>query len=174
MPQRCGGKHGGRLTAAGATASPLATAQRRQAAQKNNKQRAKTNILRAFLFPGPTNPFQRRRILLPKVNFSFHESRSPCIRAQKPRFCARNARKRWFQTSKAHKNPDFVLKMPENEGSRPQKRTKTQILCSKCPKMGVSNPKSAQKPRFCARNARKQGCRKPKKHKNPDFVLETL
>ena len=29
--------------------------------------------------------------------------------AQKCRFCARNARKRGFQTPKAHKNPDFVL-----------------------------------------------------------------
>ena len=29
--------------------------------------------------------------------------------AQKPRFCARNARKQGFQTPKAHKNPDFVL-----------------------------------------------------------------
>ena len=34
--------------------------------------------------------------------------------AQKPRFCARNARKRWFQTPKAHKNLDFVLGKPEN------------------------------------------------------------
>ena len=31
---------------------------------------------------------------------------------------------------KAHKNLDFVLEMPENEGSRPQKRTKMPILCS--------------------------------------------
>ena len=117
-------------TAAGDTASPLTTAQRRQAAQKNNKQRAKTNILRAFLFLGPTNLLHRRRILLPKVNFSFHESRSPCIRAQKPRFCARNAQKWGVQTPKAHKNPDFVLEMPENGGSGRQKRTKTPILCS--------------------------------------------
>ena len=29
--------------------------------------------------------------------------------AQKPRFCARNARKRGLQTPKAHKKPDFVL-----------------------------------------------------------------
>ena len=71
-----------------------------------------------------------------------------------------------------HKNPDFVLKNPENEGSRPQKRTKTSILCSKCPKTRVPYPKKAQKPRFCAQNARKQGFRRPKKHKNHDFVLE--
>ena len=30
-------------------------------------------------------------------------------KAQKPRFCARNAQKQGFQTPKAHKNPDFVL-----------------------------------------------------------------
>ena len=35
---------------------------------------------------------------------------------QKCRFCARNARKRGFQTSKAHKNLDFVLETPENGG----------------------------------------------------------
>ena len=98
--------------------------------KKNNKQRAKTNILRAFLFPGLTNPFPRRRILFPKVNFSFHESRSPVSE---------------------HKNPDFVLEMPENVGFEGQKRTRTSILCSKRPKTGVPKPKSAQKPRFCAR-----------------------
>ena len=92
---RCHGKStGDSPTAAGATASPLATAQRQQVAQKNNKQRAKTNILRAFLFPGLTNPFPRRQILFPKINFSIHASRSPCIRAQKPRFCAREEGKR--------------------------------------------------------------------------------
>ena len=51
-----------------------------------------------------------------------------------------------------HKNADFVLEKPENKGSRPQKRTKTSILCSKSLKTGGSNPQ---------------------KHKNPDFVLET-
>ena len=111
--------NGGRLPAAGTTA-----------ALKNNKQRAKTNILRAFLFPGLTNPFPRRLILFPKVNFSFHESHSPCIRAQKPRVCARNARKQGFQSQKAHKNLDFVLETPENEGFGGKKSTKTPILCS--------------------------------------------
>ena len=71
--------------------------------------------------------------------------------AQKPRFCARKARKRGFQTLKAHKNLDFVLEKPENEGYEPQKRTKTPILCSKSLKTGVPDPKSAQKCRFCAR-----------------------
>ena len=71
-----------------------------------------------------------------------------------------------------HKNPNFVLEKPENEGSGGQKRTKTSILCSKSQKMGVLEGKSAQKLRFCARNARKRGSRRPKKHKNHDFVLE--
>ena len=71
-----------------------------------------------------------------------------------------------------HKKPDFVLEMPENEGSGGRKRTKTPILCSKCPKTRVQKPKSAQKPRFCARNTRKWGSRRPKAHKNPYFVLE--
>ena len=55
--------------------------------------------------------------------------------------------------TKAHKNADFVLEKPENEGSGGQKRTKTSILCSKCPKTGVQEGKKAQKPRFCARKA---------------------
>ena len=38
-------------------------------------------------------------------------------KAQKPRFCARNARKQGFQSQKAHKNLDFVLENPKNEGS---------------------------------------------------------
>ena len=71
--------------------------------------------------------------------------------AQKPRFCAREARKRWFRRVKTHKNLDFVLEKPENEGFEGQKSTKMPILCSEWPKMKVSKGKSAQKPRFCAR-----------------------
>ena len=71
--------------------------------------------------------------------------------AQKPRFCARNARKQGFQRAKKHKNADFVLEKPENGGSESQKSTKTPILCSKCPKTRVPKGKSAQKCRFCAR-----------------------
>ena len=97
--------------------------------------------------------------------------KTPGHRAQKPRFCAREAPKQGLRRVKAHKNPDFVLKTPENRGSEAKKSTKTQILCSKSPKMGVPKGKSAQKPRFCAQNARKWGFREPKKHKNPDFVL---
>ena len=73
--------------------------------------------------------------------------------------------------TKAHKNANYVLEMPEIEGPEGQKSTKTPILCSKCPKTGVSKAKKAQKPRFCARNARKRGFQTPKAHKNPDFVL---
>ena len=36
--------------------------------------------------------------------------------AQKPRFCARNARKQGPRRPKKHKNPDFVLEKPENGG----------------------------------------------------------
>ena len=50
-----------------------------------------------------------------------------------------------------HKNPNFVLEKPKNEGSQPQKRTKTSILCSGSPKTRVPKAKKAQKPRFCAR-----------------------
>ena len=74
--------------------------------------------------------------------------------AQKPRFCARKARKRGSRRPKKHKNPNFVLEKPENRGSRPQKRTKTPILCSKRQKTGVPEGKNAQKPRFCARKDR--------------------
>ena len=92
-------------------------------------------------------------------------------RAQKPRFCARNAPKQGFRRPKKHKNPDFVLEMAENRGSRPQKRTKMPILCSKVPKTGVTKGKKAQKCRFCSRKARKWGFQRQKAHKNPDFVL---
>ena len=54
-----------------------------------------------------------------------------------------------------HKNANFVLEKPENEGSEGQKSTKTSILCSECPKMGGPKAKKAQKPRFCAREERK-------------------
>ena len=53
-----------------------------------------------------------------------------------------------------HKNPDFVLEMPKNKGSRPQKRTKMPIMCSKRSKTGVPKAKKAQKCRFCAREER--------------------
>ena len=77
--------------------------------------------------------------------------------AQKPRFCARNARKRGVLRQKAHKNPDFVLGRGQNQGNIAVSDTKTSILCSKCPKMGVPKAKSAQKCRFCAREERGVG-----------------
>ena len=64
--------------------------------------------------------------------------------AQKPRFCARKARKQGFRRVKAHKNLDFVLEMPENEGSRPQKRTKMPILCSGMVAASPAAPTGAQ------------------------------
>ena len=117
--------------------------------------------------PAPTRAKSQKWLLL---LFPMLHLTAP--RAQILVFCARTARKRGFRRAKAHKNPDFVLKMPENEGFEGQKSTKTQIMCSKCPKTRVHEGKGAQKPRFCARNARKQGVRRQKKHKNPDFVLE--
>ena len=50
--------------------------------------------------------------------------------AQKPQFCARNARKQGFQRPKKHKNPNFVLETPKNRGSEGQKSTKMEFLCS--------------------------------------------
>ena len=48
--------------------------------------------------------------------FRLPDATYPPSRAQKCRFSARNARKWWFQTPKAHKNLDFVLETPENGG----------------------------------------------------------
>ena len=92
---------------------------------------------------------------VPKPTITTSRPTSPVTRAQKPRFCARNALKRGFRRPKAHKNLNFVLETPEYRGSRPQKRTKTSILCSKSPKTRVAKAKKAQKPRFCAREDRK-------------------
>ena len=93
--------------------------------------------------------------------------------AQKPLFCARKARKRGFRSPKKHKNADFVLEIPENEGSEAQKSTKMLILCVKGLKTRVPKAKSAQKCRFRARKARKRGYETKKKHKNTIFVLGT-
>ena len=75
--------------------------------------------------------FESVRGDLHEGHFSLPDATFTSSRAQKPRFCARKARKRGFRRQKAHKNPDFVLEKPENGGSRPQKRTKTPILCSR-------------------------------------------
>ena len=68
--------------------------------------------------------------------------------AQKPRFCARNSRKRGFQTPKAHKNPDFVLETPENEGFETQKRTKIPFLCSEGLKLWFDAAMQERRHRF--------------------------
>ncbi len=99
--------------------------------------------------PSPRSKSQKSLLLL------FPMLHIRATRAQKPRFCARKARKRGFRRAKAHKNADFVLEMPKNRGSGGQKRTKTPILCLKCQKTGVPEGKNAQKPRFCAREERK-------------------
>ena len=106
------------------------------------------------------NPYLRSSPVCPSTKTPILCSKCPKMRvskaksAQKPRFCARNARKQGFRRPKKDKNLDFVLEKPENGGPEGQKRTKTPILCSKCPKLGVPKAKSAQKSRFCAREER--------------------
>ena len=136
--------------------------------------RLKVNHLyiRCLCFESVRGDLQEGHIYGNGLPFSLPDATCPSSRAQKCRFCARNARKQGFRTPKAHKNANFVLEMLENGGLGGKKSTKTSILCSKCPKTGVPDPKSAQKPRFCARNARKRGFQTPKAHKNLDFVLE--
>ena len=100
----------------------------------------------AFLFlPTPPHLWHRARIFGPV----------PSILASCP-VCIPSFRNRLPQVgdhlpAKAHKNLDFVLETPENEGSEGQKSTKTPILCSKRPKTGVPKAKKAQKWSFCAR-----------------------
>ena len=65
-----------------------------------------------------------------RLPFSLPDGTCPSARAQKCRFCARNARKWGSRRAKAHKNPDFVLETPENEGSEGKKRTKMGLLCA--------------------------------------------
>ena len=62
--------------------------------------------------------------------------KSPIL-TQKPRFCARNARKRGFRRPKTHKNLDFVLEMPEIGGPEGKKRTKKPFLCSRREEIGI-------------------------------------
>ena len=93
-------------------------------------------------------------LITQKKTTSHHHLHPPQHSAQKPQFCARNARKQGSRRAKAHKNADFVLGKPENRGPEGQKSTKTHFLCSKSQKMGVPKAKEAQKPRFCAREDR--------------------
>ena len=120
----------------------------------------------AFLFlPTPPHLWHRARnsgpvpsILAPCLQFwprAFNSGIVPPILASCP-VCLPSFRKRLPQVddhlpAKAHKNLDFVLETPENEGPEGQKSTKTPILCSKRPKMRVPKVKKAQKWSFCAR-----------------------
>ena len=64
---------------------------------------SETNIkaqLTAHIFKHKNPDFVRETPKIPE--------KSPIL-TQKPRFCARNARKQGFQSQKAHKNLDFVL-----------------------------------------------------------------
>ena len=64
-------------------------------------------VMRYLYFVSVEGDLQEGHFTLPNAN-------SPSARAQKPRFCARKARKWGFQRQKAHKNLDFVLGKPEN------------------------------------------------------------
>ena len=86
-----------------------------------------------------------------KVTLTLPDATYSSARAQKCRFCARERLKPKKSCPKAHKNLDFVLEKPENEGLEGQKSTKTPILCLKGLKMGVLEAKKAQKWSFCAR-----------------------
>ena len=54
------------------------------------------------------------KLTLPDGHLPLPDGHFMIISAQKPRFCARKARKQGLQTPKAHKNLDFVLEKPEN------------------------------------------------------------
>ena len=85
--------------------------------------RRRSTTVSSLLLRGVSTP---GREMLPTAKFQ----RIISSRAQKTRFCARNARKRGFRRPKAHENLDFVLENPKNGGPEGQKRTKTSILCS--------------------------------------------
>ena len=100
-----------------------------------------------------------------------------CLLVQTPKHTEISSQTDGRKNSRAT-HPAFFILMTrnrgdayENRGSRPQKSTKTTILCSTTLKTGVPDPQKAQKPRICARNARKRGFQTPKAHKNLDFVL---
>ena len=99
-----------------------------------------------------TTTFRQKRTKMPILCSKCLKTGVPKVKkAQKWSFCARNARKLRLRRPKKHKNLDFVLERPENEGLEGQKSTKTPILCLKGLKMGVLEAKKAQKWSFCAR-----------------------
>ncbi len=88
-------------------------------------------VIRTLHFRGVRGDLQERPYLFFPMPIPFFPStKSPILcskslksgvpkgkSAQKPRFCARNARKRGFRRPKTHKNGVFVLEKPEFEGS---------------------------------------------------------
>ena len=87
-------------------------------------------VMRCLHFVSVLGDLQEGHVYGKRLRGYTFQCHSPSARAQKPRFCARKARKQGFQTPKAHKNLNFVLERAENEGFEGQKRTKMQILCS--------------------------------------------
>ena len=83
--------------------------------------RRRSTTVSSLLLRGVSTP---GREMLPTAKFQ----RIISSRAQKCRFCARKSRKWGFRRAKAHKNPDFVLEMPENGSPEGQISTKTPIL----------------------------------------------
>ena len=126
MPRCCGGKHGGRCHGKFLGGSPTAAG----STKKITNSAQKPIFCALFYSQGPPISSTDAEFYSRRSTFHF---KSPAPLASE------------------HKNGDFVLEMPENRGPKPQKRTKTSILCSKTLKTGLPKAKSAQKPRFCAR-----------------------
>ena len=102
-------------------------------ARKWRSRRPKAHKKPDFVLETPENggPGPQKRTKTPILCSKSQKMGVPKAKsAQKPRFCARNARKRRFQTPKAHKKPDFVLESAENGGSEGHISTKAPILCS--------------------------------------------
>ena len=59
-----------------------------------------------------------------------HSQKTNALPSTKTSILCSKTRKRGFRRPKKHKNPDFVLEMPENEGFGGKKSTKMPILCS--------------------------------------------
>ena len=66
-----------------------------------------------------------------------------------------------------HKNADFVLEMPENEGTEAEKRTKTSILCSKGRKWGFRRAKAHKNLNFVLKKPENEGSKPQKSTKTP-------
>ena len=77
-------------------------------------------------------------------------------KAQKPRFCARNARKRGFQTPKAHKNADFVLGVAQISTERPSAAGKTHPKRNKTAWNEAQRPEAQRNATATQRNTRNE------------------